>query len=47
VSNGPMMYTDPDGLGFWSDLGNFALNLGLDFWLSAGIGENIQMSMIQ
>jgi RHS repeat-associated protein len=35
VSNGPMMYTDPDGLGFWSDLGNFALNLGLDF-LTAG-----------
>jgi RHS repeat-associated protein len=35
VSNGPMMYTDPDGLGFLSNLENFAINLGLDF-LTAG-----------
>jgi RHS repeat-associated protein len=35
VSNGPMTYTDPDGLGFLSNLENFALNLGLDF-LTAG-----------
>jgi RHS repeat-associated protein len=38
VSNGPMMFTDPDGLGFLSDLGNFALNLGLDFF-TAGLNQ--------
>jgi len=36
VGNNPLSYTDPSGLGFWSDLGNFLLNLGLDVLTQGG-----------
>jgi hypothetical protein len=28
VTNNPLSYTDPSGMGFWSDLGNFFLGIG-------------------
>ncbi len=37
VSNNPLSYTDPSGLGFWSDLAGFLLNVGMNF-LTAGLG---------
>ena len=36
VGNNPLSYIDPSGLGFWSDLGNFFLNLGLNFITGGG-----------
>jgi RHS repeat-associated protein len=30
VGNNPLTFTDPSGLGFWSDLGGFLLNVGLN-----------------
>jgi RHS repeat-associated protein len=30
VTNNPLSYTDPSGMGFWSDLGNFFLGIGGD-----------------
>ena len=36
VSNNPLIYTDPSGLGFWSDLGHFFLKVGLNI-LTGGL----------
>jgi RHS repeat-associated protein len=36
VGNNPLSYTDPSGLGFWSDVGNFFANLGSDIFGSGG-----------
>jgi len=38
VSNNPLTFTDPSGLGFWSDFGNFFLKVGMNV-LTAGLGN--------
>ncbi len=38
AGDNPLTFTDPNGLGFWSDLGGFLFNIGLNF-LTGGLNN--------